>query len=378
MVQTIHMPKKLIQGVGTFQQLIEVSLQLRMNHLFVMVSQRNHQEMNTITSMVDELNASVTFFHKKTGEPTTEDLSISVDAFLKSGANGIVAIGGGSILDLAKATAVIAKNKHLTIADLQNEMTISGYPLIAMPTTAGTGSEVTKVSVITDSEKHIKYNPGHPDLIPDVVILDPQLTVTMPKHITAQTGMDAFAHALEAFVSTKANGWTNMFALEAMQLISENLPIVYDDPENLKAREKMLYASSLAGMAFSNSSTNLAHATARALGAKLNIPHGLSVAIMLPPVIEFTMEVTYERYQQVADMLGVDDMVDYVHSLNNQFNLYVNARQLIQINQLQSLIPTLVTDALSGNGILTNRKIPTKKETQQVFEKMILNIQEEL
>jgi len=378
MIQTVHMPKKIIHGIGSFQYIVDVSMQLEVNHLFVIISKRNELEMNTITLIAKKENMAVTFYHKVSGEPTTDDLTNSIDVFQKSGANGIVAIGGGSILDLAKAMAAIAKNLNLTVSHIQQEVAIDRFPLIAVPTTAGTGSEVTKISVITDSEKQIKYNPGHIDLIPDVVILDPQLTKTMPKEITAQTGMDSLAHALEAFVSTKANNWTDMFALEAIKLIHTYLPIAYDEPQNLKAREKMLYASSLAGIAFSNSSTNLAHATARALGTRLSIPHGLSVAIMLPPVIEFTMEAAKDRYVQVANIMGVADLLEEVHSLNKQFGLYENALELIEIPLLEKEMPTLVIDTLSGNGILTNRKVPTEKDVQKIFEKMILNIQEEL
>src|SRR5690606_5836025 len=239
-------------------------------------------------------------------EPTTGHLQDALKHFKETQANGILAIGGGTALDLAKALSVLAANPQLGLADIPQQKRLEKIPLIAVPTTSGTGSEATKVTVITDTAQNRKLNPGHPALIPDAVILDPELTISMPPQITAETGLDALTHAMEAFVSTRATPISDAFALEAIRLIGKSIRTVYHEPENLKARDDMLRGSFFAGLAFSNSSTNLAHATARPLGTRFSLPHGLSVALMHPYVISFGEKAASVRYAEIAKALQTE------------------------------------------------------------------------
>lgn len=354
----IQFPRKIIKGSGSLNKLTTAAEMLNINHLFVVLSKRSKESINL--GLSPELK--VDFFTDFIGEPTVNHLNKAIEAFKDSGAQAVVGLGGGSAIDLAKAVAVLAKNEQLTIQDLHKQKHLKRYPLIAIPTTAGTGSEVTKITVITDPVTSRKYNPGHESLIPDLAILDPKLTTSMPKEVTAYTGIDALTHAMEAYVSTAATSFSDLFAKEAMYLIGQNIENVYHDPNNIEARKGMLQGSTLAGIAFSNASTNLAHATARPLGVRFNLPHGLSVALTLGPVIEFSYLFAKERYEDVANLLGKNSATEYVNHLKKEFKIIDQAKKLVSSEELLKAIPKLTEDALSGNGIQTNVKIPTEEE----------------
>ena len=365
----LYFAPSVIHGSGSIRKLGEAMQQVGITHPFIICSKRTQSKLQQKIKQLMKMDSiAIEYFTEFTGEPTTDHLNRAVDQFKQSRANGIVVIGGGTPIDLAKAVAVLTKEDQLTIKTLHQQKQLQRYPLIAIPTTAGTGSEVTKIAVITDTNTSIKYNPAHPRLIPDVAILDPEQTLDLPKEITAQTGMDALAHAMEAYVSTIANPISDTFALDAIKLIRLHLKKAYDEPTNLDARDGMLRASFLAGLAFSNASTNLAHATARPLGARFHLPHGLSVALTLSPVIEFGQEVLNERYGEVARVLDVLNPSDFVERSNQELAIYEQAKKKLNANDLLKAIPTLTQDALSGNGIQTNAKLPTETDIEKVYQ----------
>ncbi|MBP2641642.1 MAG: alcohol dehydrogenase [Firmicutes bacterium] len=317
-----------------------------------------------------------------TGEPTSGHVHEGLKVASDFGSDCIVAIGGGSSIDTAKAIAVLAVNPNLSFASISNQQKLDRLRLIAVPTTSGTGSEATRVSVITNVETGIKENPGHPALVPDIAVLDPQLTLSLPPNLTAFTGMDALTHAMEAYVSNKANSLTDLYAHEAMKMAGQWLEKAVADGTDVEAREKMALASCLAGVAFSNASTNLAHAGGRALGTYFHVPHGLSVALLLPFVMEFGLEAAEDRYADVAVALGAapgrprnilaNQAVEIIYNLNDRLNIWYEAKiKYIQdLAAFRQFIPVMVKSALSGNGILTNRKTPTEADVAQVFEKL--------
>ena len=333
-----------------------------------------------VKRILEEQNISVAFFSDFRGEPNTVHLNKALNKLNEAQASCIIAIGGGSAIDLAKAIAVFGKNPNLDWDEIVGRKRLARLPLIAIPTTAGTGSEVTKVMVITNTETNIKMNPGHPSLIPDIAILDPELTMSLPQNFTVYTGIDALAHAMEAYVSTRSSVLSDHYALEAIKMAGDALPKVYKDGNDREARKNMLLASCYAGVAFSNASTNLAHATARPLGARFHIPHGLSVALLLPFVIEFGLEIAEDRYSKVSLALGGQERGDnsilakqtleIVDSYNEQFNVWKDGLSYIELENLKESIPILVEDSLSGNGITTNPKLPSYKDVQKIFESL--------
>lgn len=364
-------PKKLVYGENTFFEIVPNLLNLNVQRVFVLFSGSAlkcefHQSLKQLCL---DANIHVSFFEMPKGEPTMALLEIATKLFRKNHCDGVVAIGGGSAIDLAKAVAAISKNESQSFQSLAELKKFDRYPLIAVPTTAGTGSEATKISVLTDSRVHVKYNPGHVDLIPDVAILDPVLTLNVPKYVTAFTGIDALTHAIEAYVSTKANEVTDFFALQAIQMISQSIVEAYHHPKNIEARSQMLLGSYYAGLAFSNASTNLAHAMGRAIGTKWNLPHGQSVAIMHPFVVKYSIESCKGKYDDVAKALGLTDgyqVERYLLNLNQTLQVWDEVKFIGDIEFLNS-IEEMTRNAMSGNGILTNHQIPTEMDVRQIY-----------
>lgn len=335
-----------------------------------------------IESALNRKQLEFTFFSDYEGEPTTEHVKGALHVLQNFHADCVIAVGGGSAIDISKAVALFAVNPKMEWNKITSYSRLNRLPLLAVPTTAGTGSEATKVMVITDTKTDFKMNPGHHSLIPDAAILDPELTVSLPKSFTAFTGLDALTHAMEAYVSNRASVMTDLYALTAIRMIGKALPKVYEDGSNLKERESMLLASCYAGIAFSNSSTNLVHAAARPLGARFHIPHGLSIALLLPFVIRFGLESAVERYRDIAVALGTSEKSDskkiaehtikIVECYNEEFGIWDAAKKYIKsLEELNKDIPLLVKDALSGNGIKTNRKLPTQQDVKEIYESLV-------
>lgn len=375
---------------GSLNKLGEIVVENGGNKVFVVIDSflakeplNYHQRIETI---LKKEGLECTLFSDYSGEPTTDHLDCALEMLKKFNADCVVALGGGSAIDLAKAISVFGINAEMTWDEIHNLSAIKRLPLIAIPTTAGTGSEATKVMVVTNTKTNIKMNPGHSNLIPDVAILDPELTLSLPRNFTVYTGLDALAHAMEAYVSNRASMMSDHFALTAINLIGVALPRVHENGYDVEARRDMLLASCYAGVSFSNASTNLAHAAARPLGTRFHIPHGLSVALLLPFVIRFGMESAEERYARIAISLGADSSsnneklaqktLEIVSNYNEKFNLWSDAVKYINVKELEASIPTLVDDAMSGNGIATNRRIPGHQDVAEVYCLLLKKIRE--
>ena len=371
-----HLPKQVVFGVHSIQELSKILIDMQIKKAFIIYSASAMKDY--LWSLKKQLPEAV-FYEISKGEPTLDELTRATSHLQEMQCDGVVAIGGGSVIDLAKAVAVKAINLNLEINEIPNLIELCRLPLIAIPTTAGTGSEATKIMVLTDTSLQKKINPSHPSLIPDIVILDADLTRNVPAFITVYTALDALTHAIEAFVSTKANPISDYFAKEAICLISNNILAVYSDPHNIEIRGQLLLGSFYAGIAFSNASTNLAHATGRAIGAKFLLPHGLCVALMHPFVIEFTMESCLERYEQIAEMMGLSsaqEIAPFLFSLNGQLGIWEVGGMIFE-RLTDEVIEELTEQTLSGNGILTNRKIPTHVDINMLFHKLSKRLQAE-
>lgn len=316
------------------------------------------------------------------GEPTTDHVNEALKVLKDFNADCVIAVGGGSAIDISKAVSLFGLNPEMIWSKITSYPRLERLPLIALPTTAGTGSEATKVMVVTDTKTDFKMNPGHHNLIPDAAILDPELTVSLPKSFTAFTGMDALTHAIEAYVSNQATKMTDLYALTAIQMIGKSLPRVYKNGSDIKERENMLLASCYAGIAFSNSSTNLVHAAARPLGARFHIPHGLSIALLLPFVIRFGLESAVDRYADIAIALGAKKQsdsrstaafaVDLIEDYNQYFKIWEAGETYItDTSELKKDKGLLVEDVLAGNGIQTNRRIPKQQDIVNIYESLI-------
>ena len=248
-----------------------------------------------------------------------------------SGCDAVVAVGGGSVMDTAKAVAAAVAN-HTSAEALAGMLKVRRrpLPLIAVPTTAGTGSETTVAAIISDSATHSKKQLLDPKLVPMFAILDPELTVGLPKHTTAQTALDALTHALEAYVAGYADEETDRQARIAVRLIFRYLPKVQENPADLEGREALLTASFFAGMAFTRTYVGYVHAFAHTIGGKFGVPHGLANAVLLPHIMRFYLPVCYKRFAELARMLHVGTPGDSDKELAARFVklLYQMNRQL--------------------------------------------------
>lgn len=254
----------------------------------------------------------------------------SIDTCLRGGRemaafkpDWIVALGGGSSLDAAKVMWVFYEHPgydFMKLVRFEFPVLRTKARLACVPSTSGTASEITAFSVITDTENHIKYPLVSPDIVPDVAIIDPTLPGTMPPYVTATTGMDVMTHAIEAFVSTAADDYTDPLAIRAIQLVCDYLVRAYECGDDLAVREKMHDASTLAGMAFSNCSLGIVHSMAHKIGGEFGVTHGEANAIMLPYIIDYNRKST-TKYDRLEGLLGVDDIADVVRELNRKVGI---------------------------------------------------------
>ncbi|GAB6099024.1 iron-containing alcohol dehydrogenase [Halanaerocella petrolearia] len=308
--------------------------------------------------------------------PSVETVLRGKRAMLDFEPDWVIAIGGGSALDAAKIMWAFYEHPELEFEDI---IEVGSLPelrnkakFVAIPSTSGTASEITAFSVITDTEKSIKYPIVSPEIIPDVAIVDPEIPATMPDHITANTGMDVLAHAVEAFVSTGASDYTDSLALKAINLVFDYLPKAYENGDDMEAREKMHNASTIAGMAFSNSSLGIVHSLAHKIGGELHITHGLANAILMPYVIEFNYESAKEKFARAEAALGVDNLADAVRELNEELNIPSSFSEIDWMEfteeDFEEVLDRMSANAKDDPCTLTNPAEPTVEDMKKIYQ----------
>ncbi|MGC5327958.1 iron-containing alcohol dehydrogenase [Brevibacillus sp. SYSU BS000544] len=303
------MPAQNYIGVGAVKQVGELINQLNARNVLVVTGEVIYKlgVAEQVGEIIRQAGAHVTYFSGVDPNPTDLNVAAGVELCLQESCDTIVAVGGGSSLDCAKAIALVASNGG-TIQDYEgiDRSKKPVLPLITINTTAGTASEMTRISVITDTSRLHKMVIVDKHITPAISINDPELTIPLSAELTAGTGMDALTHAIEAYVSPLANPVTDACALQAIRLIGENLPSAVQNGQNIEARSNMMQAQFLAGMAFNNALLGYVHAIAHQLGGLYNLPHGLCNAILLPHVCSFNLDAKPERYAQIAIALGQD------------------------------------------------------------------------
>ncbi len=262
-----------------------------------------------VTDVLDEAAIPYEIFSEVKPNPTVSNVQAGLDAYKASGADIIVAIGGGSAIDTAKCIGIVSNNPEFAdIVSLEGcaPTKHKSVPVIAIPTTAGTAAETTINYVIIDEEKQKKMVCVDPNDIPAVAIVDAELMYSLPKSLTAATGMDALTHAIEGYITKGAWSMSDMFEIEAVRMIARFLPVAVEEPQNAEARNGMAVAQYIAGMAFSNVGLGLVHGMAHPLGSLFDVPHGVANALLLPTVMEFNMEKCLDKYPEIARAMGVD------------------------------------------------------------------------
>jgi alcohol dehydrogenase class IV len=321
-----------------------------------------------------------TIFSDVQPDPTDRNVAAGLECLRGSKAEAIIAIGGGSVIDAAKIIGVAATNPGpLSVFQGYHKIPNRGLPLIAIPTTAGTGSEATKAAVITDTARMVKMMMLDVKILPRVAIVDYELSLSMPAALTAHVGVDTLAHGIEAFVSKKANGMTDPLAISCIQLTSRHLLAAQTEPANRSAREAMALAACQGGMAFSNSSVCLVHGMSRPIGAVFHLPHGLSNAVLLPAVTRFSIPGAPERYAHISRQMGFCDssatdeyageaLIEGLERLNAELGI-PKLRDALRTDRsaFEPHLKKMAEDALASGSPQNNPVVPTVDEIIDLY-----------
>ena len=380
--RTFRVPRIIITGSGASEQVGEESKKLGFKKA-LLVTDQNLVKLGIVEKVEQSLRGSGVSFAVFDGvytEPIVEFVQEGLKAYRENGCDFLLAVGGGSPMDTAKAISVMVTNSG-SIEDYQGlgKIPQKGSPVIAVPTTAGTGSEVTPFTIITDTRRDVKMLIGSPFITPEVAIVDPSLTLTMPQDLTAATGIDALTHAIEAYVSVKAQPMSDIFCLSAIELISGNLKQAWTDGRNAEAREKTMLGALQAGIAFSNSSVALVHGMARPIGAYFHVPHGASNAALLGVVMDFSLTGNPSRYAHIAKAMGEDISgltelaaarlgAKTVKTLIKDIKVSSLRELGVDKEELDKLAPKMAEDAIASGSPSNNPRQATKEEIIELYK----------
>lgn len=373
-VREFSVPPQSFVGCGAVARCGEAMAERGLNHVFIMVDGFLHQHGidEGVYRSLQAANIQYKIITYAGGEPTTQVVEAAAAQLLDAKCDSVLAIGGGSVLDAAKVTAMLAANANLQIESLTKPATQlqRRLPLVAIPTTAGTGSESTNIAVITNAETHQKQLLVHSQLIPDLAIIDANLTLDIPPFITAITGIDTLTHSVETYIAKHANDVTKSLAYRAITLVGEALPHAVGQGNNIAARESMMLASFMAGMAFSNGGLGLCHAMAHQIGGKYLIPHGMCNAILLPAVMRFNQLVCKKEFAEIGHALTgkrieADETIAAVQQLIYDVGLI---KSLTELGGKSEDMPQLAEAALQDGCLATNPRTVTKDQVIAVYQ----------
>lgn len=382
MISSVYTPKSIFYGKGALQKLGEVTVVGGKKALII--SDHIMDKLNYVDKCRNYLKDNkldyVTYLGVET-EPTDIYVREALAIFHSENCDVIISLGGGSCIDTAKAVSVLATNggEISEYAGNQKSPKVAPVKHIAIPTTAGTGSEATDVTVITNTKDDVKMMIKDPAFLPEVAIVDPILSMSSPKHVTSATGIDALCHAIEAYISRKSHPYTDTLALSAMKAIVSNIRNVYNDGSDIQAREEMSLAALKAGSAFSNASVCLVHGMSRPIGALFHVPHGISNAMLLPAVLEFSIEACKERlteigrhiFPQLQEMNDEDyvakEVVKEIKKLC--FDLHIpNLKGWgIEKAAFDKAVWKMAKDAIASGSPGNNPRIPTEEEIVELY-----------
>ena len=380
MSANINLPRILRVGAAASDELVATLDEVRVRHP-LLVTDPFMLECGYADRMLGQLReAGRAFgcFADCVPDPTTDSVRAALEVFRGDDHDAVVALGGGSCIDTAKAVAVMAQREEPMRQYKVPHVIDSGAPIIAIPTTAGTGSEATRVAVITDTDTREKMLWMGLGLMPVAALVDFELTMSMPWRLTADTGLDSLCHALEAFVSRKANPFTDSIALTAMKTIAGNIRTACEEADNRAAREAMMLAATQGGIAFANASVTLIHGMSRPVGAFYHVPHGLSNAMLLPEVTAWSVAGAPERYAHAArvmDFAGAADadapalgkLVDGLRQLNRDLSVPSPASWGISEQAWFDSLPVMAEQALASGSPANNPLVPDASQIVDLY-----------
>lgn len=378
---SFSVPQEIIVGKGSLARLPEAAEKLGGKHGFI-ISGPHLNKMGIVASCSESLeNAGIKVdaYTETEGNPSVETVEKAAAAFCKSGADFIIALGGGSPMDVAKAVGVVARYGG-SITEYEGGGRVPGdiIPLIAIPTTAGTGSEVTAFSVITDHSRNYKLTVFSYKLIPAYAILDPELLTTAPVSVAAACGIDAMVHALEAYISKDASPFSDAMAEKALELIGKNIRRYVADRTDIEAAEAMITGSLFAGIAFSWARLGDVHAMSHPVSAYFDVPHGVANAILLPTIVEYNALADRGKYLKLFNYISLTPaseaefepfmLVDLLTKLNEQLGI---PGSLGEVGVTADKFDAMADDAMKSGNIAVNPRSTTKKDVLSLYEKAL-------
>lgn len=375
-------PRQIMVGGGTFRKLPEMVNLVNGTHVLIVTDGYLLEQgiAGETVIRLSEAGIRSVVFHGVSPDPSMDSVQEGLRLLQEHSCDAIVALGGGSPIDAAKAISILATNDGpLNRYAGYHQVPNPGIPLIAVPTTAGTGSEATRVAVITDTQRQVKMMLFDNALLPDIAVVDYQLSMTMPPQLTAYVGVDTLTHGLEAYVSKRRNPFSDPFALSCIGLVGRHLIRAYEHPEDDGAREGMAIAACQGGLAFSNSSVCLVHGMSRPLGAVYHLAHGLSNAILLPTVVRFSVAGCVERYAAAAYAMGIvspelndieaaEALAHALEALNERLNV-PRLRDCVGVSLavFEQSVGKMAADALASGSPQNNPVVPTIAEIEQLY-----------
>ena len=378
----IQSPKIIRIGGGVAKEIAAVLKQLGLSKPLI-VTDKNLVKIGHVDLVLNNLDRhkiSWSIFDLVVEDPTDQCVNSGLEVFNNGSFDCIIGLGGGSSMDTAKAISFMSVNKgHVRDYKAPSQIDLCGPPVILIPTTGGTGSELTRWCVITDTRNTEKYNLSGLACVATAALIDWTFTTTKPWRITADTAVDSLTHAIEAYVSKKAFAYTDAFALAAMPAIAENVRIACTEPKNAKARTRLMLAASQAGMAFSNSSVALVHGMSRPIGAHFHVAHGLSNAMLLPRITEFSIKGHEERYATCArvmkwaaekdnDTIACSKLVENLFILNE--DLKVPSPRSLGHSANQETLKLMASQALASGSPQNNPRVPTEDQIIQLYDEV--------
>ncbi|CEQ16891.1 L-threonine dehydrogenase [Paraclostridium sordellii] len=380
MSYAFFMPNISLMGPGCVKKISEEINSRGLKKALIVCGKRSSksEEFKGITDLLEENNIDYVVYPGSQPNPTVKNVMDGVEILKENDCDFVISYGGGSPHDCAKGIALVATNGG-NIKDYEgiNKSKKPQLPLISINTTAGTASEMTVFSIITDEDRHVKMAIVDKNVTPILAVNDPELMVSMPKSLTAATGMDALTHAVEAYVSTAATPVTDACAQKAIELISQYLRDAVEDGTNMEARDMMAYAEYLAGMAFNSASLGYVHAIAHQLGGFYNLPHGVCNAILLPEVQEFNSRVSSNKLKDIAKFMGVDtsnmsdeegakSCINGIRKLSSDVGIPSGLKELgVKVEDFDTLADNALKDACG----LTNPIKATHQDVKDILSK---------
>lgn len=378
---TFKIPQTVEFGVGALAKLPSILDELGSEHVFL-VSDRMLESIGVVgkvTSIVERAGIDCTCFLEVEPNPTVAIVETAAEAYAASGATSIIALGGGSPMDVAKAVGVLATfGGNITDYEGANKVPDRILPLIAIPTTAGTGSEATASAVITDVERNYKFSVVSYNILPAYALLDPELIMTAPAGVAASCGVDAFIHAMEAYVSRNASPFTDAVAEKAMQLIGANIRRFVACRQDAEAASAMMVGSNLAGIAFAWARLGNIHAMSHPVSAYFHVAHGVANAVLMPTVVEYNALADNGRYRVIFDAIrGCNDpierfepsmLVDELHRLNADLGLPAS---LSEVGVTEDTFEAMAEDAMKSVNVPANPRQTTKRDIIALYKKAL-------